>query len=377
MSSARAVRRTASARRGGRAAGGGEVARLRLARQRLVGEGFASPADAVRWLGVVQAQDYAGSLWALGLRVRDATEATIEAAIASRSIVRTWPNRRTIHYVAADDARWVLAITGPRMIAMHAGTLERHFGIDRALLARARKTVTRALRGGPPMPRGKLYERLEADGIPIGDARGLHLVVRLAQEGLVCLGPRSGKQATFVLFDEWVPGGRTLDRPDALAALARRFFQSHGPATVRDFAWWSGLAARDARAGLEAVRDSLVEVELEGVRFWMPSDVAATSPASPGTAHLLPPYDEHVVAYADRSAVLDPAHREQARHGIFSPVVVVDGRIVGMWKRTLRRNQVEIAVAPFGALSASAERSVARSARRYGAFLGLDPVLVG
>jgi winged helix DNA-binding protein len=374
MNRARAVGRTASARRGGGTAGSGEIARLRLARQRLVGDGFATPADAVRWLGVVQAQDYAGSLWALGLRVRDATESTIEEAIASRSIVRTWPNRRTIHFVAADDARWVLAITGPRMIAQHAGTLERHYGIDRRLLARARKTVTRALGGAPPMPRGELYARLEADGLPTDEARGLHLVVRLAQEGLICLGPRSGKQATFVLFDEWVPRGRSFDRPDALAELARRFFQSHGPATLRDFGWWSGLAAADARAAFEAVKGTLAEIEIEGARFWMPTDASAT-PAPRGTAHLLPPYDEHVVAYADRGAVLDPAHRERARHGIFSPVVVVDGRIVGTWKRTVRGNSVKVALTLFGALTASAERAVGRAARRYAAFLGLEPVL--
>src|SRR4030095_13972030 len=228
-----------------------------MRQQRIGHKPFASPAATVRWFGAIQAQDYLGSLWAVGLRPRTATEASIEQAIAERSIVGTWPWLGTLHFVAAEDARWILNLCAARTLARTARRLKQEHGIDGRLIARSGKVLTDALRGGDAVSRPDLYRRLESARIATGGTRGLHLLWWHAHEGLICLGPRAGKQQTFALMDEWLPPPTPRSREESLAELARRYFTSHGPATVRDFAWWSGLAAADAEPGPEGVASEL------------------------------------------------------------------------------------------------------------------------
>jgi hypothetical protein len=322
----------------------------------------------VRWLGAVQAQDYLGSLWAIGLRTRAATEKVVERAIAERAIVRTWPMRGTLHFVAAEDARWMLELMTPRVVAASAGRLQREYGLDEKAFGRSGEVVTRALEGGRRLTRDALYRTLESGRISTAAGRGLHITWRMAQDGLICFGPREGKQQTFVLLDEWVPGAKRMARDEALAELARRYFTSHGPATVHDFAWWSGLLLSDAADGLAMASGALVSFDLADRKYW-------TAPSAPpggssSRAFLLPAFDEYTVAYRDRAAVLDPVH---ARHAegveVLRPAMVVNGRVVGTWARTLGTGSVEVDVSRFTRLGATARRAVAAAARRYAAFL--------
>jgi hypothetical protein len=328
----------------------------------------------VRWLGAVQAQDYPGALWAIGVRLPQATEAAVEQAIAQRRIVRTWPMRGTLHFVATADVRWMLALLTPRTIARSVRRLQRDYAITPSVMSRSRRALERALRDGRPVPRPAVYRALESARIETKSQRGLHILWRLSQEGVLCHGPRAEKQPTFVLLDAWVPPARPLDRSDALVELARRYFTSHGPATVQDFSWWSGLTASDARAGLEGIERRLTRVTTDGRTYWQSDHVPRPKPKQ---AFLLPAYDEYCVAYRDRSGILAPSYakRRDAGYGILSPTMVYGGQVVGTWQRTLTGGSIVVRIRPFARLEPGMRRAFAVAARRLGRFVGLPALL--
>jgi len=349
----------------------------RLHTQYIAQAAFEQPGDVVRWLGAVQAQDYLGSLWAIGLRMRQATESAVEQAIADRVIIRTWPMRGTLHFVAPEDVRWMLKLLTPRIVAANARRLIRQFDLDDAAIARSKDVFLDALHGGKRLSRDAMYKALEAAHIPTANQRGLQIVGRLAQEGVICFGAREGKQPTFVLLDEWVPAARAIERDEALAELARRYFVSHGPATVQDFAWWSGLAAADARAGLEMARPHLAHEIVDGRTYWQPQSAPAAIDGPP-RAYLLPAYDEYTVGYADRSAALDRMQAQGMNLGnaaVLGPTIVLDGQIVGTWKRTFSEGSVVVAPGHVASLVEAEAQAFAAAARHYGDFLGLPVVL--
>jgi len=345
----------------------------RLASQGLMPPAHADPATLVRWLGAVQAQDFLGSLWALGSRLPGTTEADIERAIADRAILRTWPMRGTVHFVAAEDARWMTGLLAARVIARN-GSIYRKAGLDDATFARGRTILMRALADGQPLPRTALYATLEGAGIATAEMRGLHIIGRLAQEGHICFGPRAGKQPTFVLLDAWAPQQRSLAPDEAIAALTLRYFRSHGPATERDFAWWSGLRLTEVASGLAGVRGQLVAETIDGTTYWRGERPVTANPEP--VLHLLPPFDEFLVSYKDRSAALDPrdAGLWAERDHLMSSVIVVGGRVLGSWKRALGRGGVTIAATLARPLTEAERLAFTAATARYGHFLGL-PVL--
>src|SRR5262245_20035342 len=352
-----------------------DVARLRLNNQRIAGDGFQTPGEVVAWLGSVQAQDYLGALWAVGLRMRNAVEADIEDALANRTIIRTWPMRGTLHFVAAADVRWMLELLTPRVVENNAQRLLRQFDLDERAIARSKDMFARALQDGKILTRNAMYEALEAGGVSTAGQRGLHILWRLAQDGVICFGAREGKQQTFALLDEWAPKAKRMARDESLAEIAKRYFAGHGPATLQDFAWWSGLTTADATAGLEMAKRSLVQENINGQTYWLASSTPATNDSSP-TAHLLPAYDEYTVAYKDRSAALNPKYAKLPNygHGIFNPTIVVGGQVVGTWKPKLKKDTLVIAPSPFTKLKRAETHAIAEAAKRYGKFLGASVV---
>jgi hypothetical protein len=347
------------------------IVQRRLYTQRLIGPQFATPADAVSFFGAVQGQDLLPAMWALGLRVRDATEALIEQATFDRQLVRTWPLRKTVHFVAPADIRWMLELSAPR--ALKENARRRELGLDEATFAQARRIIAHALRDGQPQPRQVLRQALDDDGVSTEGQRGIHILGRLAQEGLICMGPRAGKQPTFVLIDAWLPPAKPLTRDEALAELARRYFTSHGPATIQDYIWWCGLAAAEARAGLEMVKSQLAQETLGKQVYWFdPAASSAATVPSP-VAHLLPFLDEYVVAYKDRGAIAPLEYNKLVDSGniIFHQPILIDGRMVGIWTRRLNKASVVISPQFFRPLAADEEDALRAAGERYGAFLGL------
>ncbi len=300
-----------------------EIATRRLRAQRLLGDPFPSPVDAVRWLGAVQSQDYGGAKWALAQRTAGATDAALDRLIDEGAILRTHLMRPTWHFVLPEDIRWLLELTSTRLLGGLAGR----------------------------------YRQLE----------------------VIVSGPRRGKQFTYALLDERAPAAGRLERDEALAELTRRYFRSHGPAQIRDLGWWSGLTAADIKRGLAAVGTDLEHQAIDGKDYWFdPRCAAGRKP--PLTAHLLPNFDEFTVAYRDRDAVIHPDlrfdpsffayYREAApQGGILSNVVTIGGLVRGSWRRRLASKVVEVEVRLLARLDAPEMAGVERAAQRLGRFL--------
>ena len=351
-----------------------DIAYQRLHNQAITSPLFENPVDVVKWFGAMQAQDYLGAMWAIGLRMSNAIEAEIEQAIADGEIVRTHPMRDTWHFVAAADVRWLLALLAPRKIA---GSVPRYrqLELDETIFARSNAAIMQALQGGKQFTREALAAVLEQAAIATADLRLTYLLIRAQLDGVICSGPRRGKQFTFALLDEVVPVSRTFPRDDALAELTCRYFTSHGPATAQDFAWWSGLTITDAKAGLEMVKPHIVQEVINGQPYWLAPSLPSAKIAEP-SAYLLPSYDEYAVAYKDRSAILDAAYAVQTGNGIFNPIVVTNGRIIGTWKRTLKRDVVVIETALFHPLNETETHALTVAIERYGRFIGKPAMLL-
>jgi hypothetical protein len=351
-----------------------DIATIRLANQQIASPSSTSPADVVTRLLAVQAQDYRGALWSIGLRLPGSAIAQIERAIAERSIVRSWPMRRTLHFVAAADIRWMLELLTPRLMKGSAGRM-RQLEIDDAVLSRSRKAFVKALRDGAPLARDAMYDVLERAKISPANQRGLHVLCRLSQEGLLCFGPHRGKQPTFALLDEWIPTSRTLRHDEALAELTSRYFRGHGPATIRDFAWWSGLTLGEARAGVSMVAAELSEEKVEGIAYLASRNTLDVSPATRRSAralYLLPGFDEYMLGYTDRSVALDRSHAPKivpGNNGMFMPTIVARGRVIGTWRSVASRHTLTVTPLPFAPLSSSDARAFAAAARCYETFL--------
>jgi hypothetical protein len=258
---------------------GSDIARLRLDNQRLSRSSFTNPVEVVSWFGAIQSQDLPGSLYAIGLRMRHAAAALVERSLAAGSIVRSWPMRRTIHCMAAEDARWMIRTLAPRGIA-RMKPYHRQIRITDDDLHRTGKVLESAL-ARTRLTRPELYQRMNDAGVstatPGVPMRGLHLLVHWAQAGLICMAARRGKQPTFALLEEWTPRGRDLSGDDALAELASIYIRAHAPATTKDFAWWAGLTVAEAKRALLLIGDLLKSARVDGVEYWLMRDAPAPS----------------------------------------------------------------------------------------------------
>jgi hypothetical protein len=348
----------------------------RLSAQRIARGAFKAAHEVVSWLGAVQAQDYAGAKWALGVRlVEGATDETIERALSEGSILRTHALRGTWHFVSAEDIHWMLGLIAPRVVARCASRY-RELELDARTFRRSNTVICKALSGGRHLTRTELGAALRDARIATTGERLTHLLHRAELDALICSGATRGKQRTYALLDERVPRPKARPlRDEAMAELARRYFQSRGPATVADFMWWSGLSASDARSALMSVKSSLVADVAGGTTYWRTGRPVA--PARSPSAALLPPFDEYLVAYRDRGAVLDPKHARRVNDGggMLNASLIVDGRVCGTWRRVLSKNAVSVEVDAFDPPTSRTKRAIVAAARRYGAFLELDAVL--
>ena len=353
-----------------------DIAHQRLHTQRIAGAKFETPDAVVRWLGAVQAQDYAGAKWAVGQRMRDATDAALDRAVADGTILRTHVMRPTWHFVVAADIRWLLALTAPRVKAASAYH-DRQCALDDDTFDRSNAALANALQGGTHLTRAELASFLQHAGIATDDLRLGLIIMRAELDGVVCSGARRGKQFTYALLDERAPHAITLARDEALAELTRRYITSHGPATVQDFVWWSGLTITDAKAGLAMIEPEVMHETVDGQTYWFAASAPVVRDPSP-TVHLLPNYDEYIVGYTDRRAALDapPADRLDARGNVlFNHTIILDGQIVGVWKRTVTKDAVIVEATPFAPLGTAETVALEGAVARYGRFIGLPAAL--
>ncbi len=354
----------------------------RLHNQRLEGTKFQTPGDGVAWLGAVQAQEYAAAKWSLGLRLQGMNDAAIEQAIVEKTILRTHVMRPTWHFVAPADIRWLLDLTAPRVNALNAHYYRR-LELDDALFRRSHTALIKALQSGKQLTRQELAAVLRQTGIATDGLRLNYLMMRAELDGIICSGARRGKQFTYALLDEQAPQARTLKREEALAELTKRYFTSHGPATVQDFAWWSGLTTADVKTGLELVGSHLIRETTDGQTYWFsPSETPPKEFSR--SAFLLPTYDEFIIGYTDRSAVLQVSRATRAartgesdssRDLRYDSMIVIAGQIVGTWRRTFRKGAVVIETSLINTLTAAEGQALAAAESRFGEFLGMPVAL--
>ncbi|HEX5691791.1 MAG TPA: winged helix DNA-binding domain-containing protein [Roseiflexaceae bacterium] len=351
------------------------LALQRLHNQQLIGPQATTPTQVVTWQGAVQAQDYAGAKWAVGQRMAAATDATLDHAFAEGAILRTHVLRPTWHFVAPADIRWILALTAPHVHALNA-YYYRKLELDSVLLARAAAVLTRALAGSNYLTRDELRRELRLAGIEADGLRLAYLIMHAELEALICSGPRRGKQFTYALLEERAPPGKTFVRGEALAELALRYTQSHGPVTVHDFVWWSGLSVADARAGLEALGSRLLRETIASQEYWRPSTPFVEAAPEP-IVYLLPNYDEAIASYRDRSAAFDNRNAAAVYfdRSSFPHLVAIDGQLAGTWKRTIARKRVTVALQLFRALDAAERLALDSAVDDYGLFLELPAAI--
>jgi winged helix DNA-binding protein len=352
-----------------------ELLRQRLHNQLLSQTKFTQPSQVVAWLGAVQSQDYAGAKWAVAQRTKGLTDTAIEQAFAVGEILRTHVLRPTWHFVTPVDIRWMLALTAPRIRSAMA-YMNRQLGLDTAIFKKSNTVLTKALRGNKQLTRTELGQILLKAGVPVDGLRLGHLMARAELDEIICSGTRRGKQHTYALLEERVPQAKTLEHDEALAELAKRYFTSHGPATLQDFVWWSGLTTTEARKGIESVKSQFEHEVVDDQTYWFIASGSARK-LSP-TVHLLPDYDEYTVGYTDRAAIFDISHTHKldARGSVLAQYsIMINGQVAGTWKRTIKKNEVVIELVAFTMLTDGQNQAIIVAMQQYGKFLGLPVVL--
>ena len=352
------------------------IGRLRVANQRILGSSFKSPQEAVRFMLAMQGQDFPGVKWSIGLRVAGSTLAQVEAAFNKGQIVRSWPMRGTLHVTAAEDLPWMLDLHGKRIIDGMAGR-RAQLGLDDKSHGRAQDLAIRGLNGGKALGRAEIFSLFEKGGVSTKGQRGYHLLAHLSISGVLCLGPLKGKEQAFVLLEEWIKKPRRLDRDEALGELTRRYFTSHGPATLGDLSGWAKLTVKDTKTGFALAKKSLVELKVDSKTYYMaPDSEAVLAKAWKGQkTHVaaLPGFDEYLLGYKDREAVLEKKHFEKVvpgSNGMFMSTIVIDGKVVGTWHRKAGSKATVIETRPFRKLSKSDLQGFATAVSAWGKFVG-------
>jgi hypothetical protein len=347
------------------------IAEQRLYNQRLSHNPLHTPAEVVSWFGAVQAQDYGPARWGVAQRATGLTDAAIEKAFNAGEILRTHIMRPTWHFVTPEDICWILMLTAPRVHTVNA-YMYRKLELDDDLFVKSHAAFEKALQGGKHLTRTELGKVLTQVGIVADGMRLGYIVSHAELEGVLCSGARRGKQFTYALIAEQAPQAKTLDYDEALAELTKRFFQSHGPATVDDFAWWSGLTKAEVRRGLEMIKAQVVQEKIDGHDYWsipVPTIPEVAKPA----VYLLPQYDEYGIAYKKHSAssMLNPMFQEQAQEiagAIFNSTIIIDGQVIGFWRRRFNKESVAIETRLFRPLTDSEHEAFVAATQRFSAF---------
>jgi hypothetical protein len=349
------------------------IIKRRLLNQRIFNPKSKTPAEVLLHLGAIQAQDFSGAKWSIGLRIRDSIEKDIDNALSSKKIVRTWLMRGTLHLAAAENIRWMLDLFSGRIISGRAGRY-RGLELDNEVFKKSFDTISRAFQKEKIISRKGLLRVLENGGISAKNQRGIHILGRAALESLICYGPDIGKQDAFVFLDDWIPGSKNISKEESLAKLAESYFKSRGPATVKDFVWWSGLKVSEASIALELIKHELSKELIDGETYWI--NMASDGNIEiPDELYLLPGFDEYLLGYKDRKEVLNPEYSDRicpGGNGIFFPSVVVNGKTAGTWKRLIKKNKVFIKYSPFKAFSGTEKKAFEEKSILYGKYLGLE-----
>ncbi len=347
----------------------------RLFNQQITAPQFATTKELVGWMGAMQAQDFQMAKWAVGLRLPHSTDLEIETAFNNGEIIRTHLMRPTWHLVSADDIYWMLELTAPQ-IKSQSKSRNRDLGLTEEVIKASRKVLEKALQGKRALTRDEIGNHLAQSGISPEGQRLPHILMEAEIERLICSGPVVAKKQTYMLLEERVPKKHLYPKEEALALLAKKYFSSHGPATLADFIWWSGLRISDARKALEIIKPTLCSAEADQETYWFPEPVLNHSSRS-DSVFLLPAFDEYLIAYRNRSAAITLDHHTKAisNNGVFRPIIVVNGHISGLWKRSYNKNSVVIELDHFRPHNKKEVQLIEKASEKYGYFSARNAIL--
>lgn len=341
------------------------ISNTRVLSQQLADPQFDNPRDLVSWMGAVQAQDYAMSKWALGIRLKTATMQDIDASLRKGEILRTHIMRPTWHLVAAEDIRWMLELSGKR-IKSAVRSYGKYFDWSEEMYFKCFRSIEKILEGHDGMTKQEIESELAKTGIVTDTMKMNHLLMSAEAEGIVCSGIDKGKKTTYALLDERVPSTGELHKEEALARLAGKYFQSHSPASLQDFVWWSGLPIAEARKAIHLIEADLISDRFAPRELYVHGSYGIDL-TTDDNLHFLPSYDEYLISYKDRTSVLDLQHHPKAfsNNGIFHPVILYRGKIVGNWTKSIRKGQLKIETSFFDKNIRINKKQIARAEDKY------------
>ncbi len=346
---------------------------------------FKNPKDVVTWMGAIQGQDYNMAKWAVGIRLKNGRLSDVEEALRKGEILRTHVMRPTWHLVAAEDIRWMQKLTGTRVKAIVESYSANYFEISPELHKQCYDLLGKILEGNNGLTKQEILEKMNQEGLTIDTHQLGHQLAYGEADAFICSGVDKGKKATYALLDERVPFTPELTKEEALARLARNYFQSHSPASLADFVWWSGLPITEARQGIALMEGEIIAngltaykrvadkltIEKQPEQNLYVHSSCPVKPAKSKSIHLLPSFDEYLISYKDRTAALQLDHHPKAftNNGIFYPVIVSNGKVIGNWKRTLKKNTVKVETSVFEPSYVLDEANLQKAISRYEKFL--------
>ncbi len=317
-----------------------DIANTRLVSQQITSTKFSSAKEILEWMGAIQAQDFNMAKWAIGLRLENATLQNIDPAIDSGEIIRTHLLRPTWHFVSADDIYWMIDLTAPRILSSMKGrNIQLELSPD--VFKKANKIFEKALSGNKNLTRKELINELNKAKIETDNNRASHIFFHAELEGIICSGKMKEKQITYALLNERIEKPFPIKKEEALYKLASKYFQSHSPATLADFCWWSGLSFLDAKQALESIKSNFISEKINDQEYWFSNSFSVPKKMKE-SVFLLPAFDEYLISYKDRSAAIIPEHQSKAfsNNGIFWPTIIINGQVAGLWKREIKKDQL-------------------------------------
>jgi len=352
-----------------------DIANLRLISQQIAKTNFKTAKEIVGWMGGMQAQDFHMAKWAIGLRLKNVREQNVDAAISSGEILRTHLLRPTWHFVSADDIYWMINLTAPRIKSFMKGR-NKQLELSEKVFKECNSIIQKALRNDNHLTRKELLNEINKAKISTDNNRGSHILMNSELDGIICSGRIKERQITYALLDERIPKTKAIDKEEALAKLAARYFESHCPATLQDFIWWSGLSVTDAKLGLELIKSNFISKKINTGEYWF-RDSFSFSKKQKESIFLLPAFDELLISYKDRSAAIIFEHQKKAfsNNGIFWPVIIADGIAVGTWKREIKKDKIIIETSFFDQQNINPE-SIQKEADKLGYFLNFKPEII-
>jgi hypothetical protein len=351
-----------------------EISEVRLISQKIASSQFKTPKEIVSWMGAMQAQDYAMAKWAIGVRLKDATDKKVETAIDKGEILRIHVLRPTWHFIPADDIHWMLELSRTK-IKSSFKSRDKELELTESIISKSQSILEKILANVSGLTREEISEGFTRAGIRTDANRLSHILIHAELIGLVCSGPLKEKKLTYSLLHKRVPDKKDIPRDEALARLAGKYFRSRCPATLEDFIWWSNLSVTDARNAIGSLKDEFSPETIGSSKYWLPNSFSYKV-MKKTSVYLLPAYDEFLIAYRDRNNSLSAINNKKtvSSNGIFYPLIVVNGQVAGLWKRITSKNKVSITTDFFQPTDKFISELLEKKMTVFGQFTGKETI---